>query len=91
MRTLYLNTIDYDFKSDELNGEDYVSHPVNAFHLMKRTSSWMPMIKQQIAKLENSTEQVNQNFGLLTQTASSTTGQPRNNQISWLKLVSLPA
>ena len=65
MRTLYLNNIDYDFKTDELNGEDYVSHPVNAFHLMKRTSSWMPMIKQQIAKLENSTEQVNQNLGLL--------------------------
>ena len=42
----YLENIDYPYKSD-YDSELYVSHPINAFHLMKRTSNWLSRIKQQ--------------------------------------------
>ena len=40
--------------------EAYVSHPVNAFHLMKRTSHWMPKIKNHFGKsgATNTTDEV---------------------------------
>ena len=31
---------------------DYVYHPINAFHLLKRTSKWMPKIKLKIPNLK---------------------------------------
>ena len=42
----YLENIDYPYKSD-YDAESYVSHPINAFHLMKRTSNWLSRIKHQ--------------------------------------------
>ena len=42
----YLRCLDYDLNSaDEAQAESYDSHPINAFHLMKRTSTLMPKIQ----------------------------------------------
>ena len=49
----YLDNIDHPYKSIGCDAESYVSHPINAFHLMKRTSNWMSKIKHQ---LENKTQ-----------------------------------
>ena len=37
----YLETIDFD---EEMETEDYVFHPVNAFHLLKRAAKWFPKV-----------------------------------------------
>ena len=38
---MYLKSLDYNASSRSLiNAEAYVSHPINAFHLMKRAASW---------------------------------------------------
>ena len=52
----HLDNIDYPHKSIGCDAESYVSHPINAFHLMKRTSNWMSKIKHQ---LENKTQDLN--------------------------------
>ena len=47
----YLKSIDYDWNSaDESQAESYAAHPINAFHLMKRTSMMMPKIKSALQK-----------------------------------------
>jgi len=69
----YSQNIDYDFNVDVIpndandaendaanvsnDAENYVAHPINAFHLMKRTANWMNKIKNQLLmKQENPTE-----------------------------------
>ena len=42
----YLESLDYDLNSaDDRLDESYAFHPINAFHLMKRTSTLMPKIQ----------------------------------------------
>ena len=38
----YLKLVDFDEKSET---DDYVKHPINAFHLLQRTSQWIPRLK----------------------------------------------
>ena len=38
----YLKLVDFDEKSET---DDYVKHPINAFHLLQRTSQWIPKLK----------------------------------------------
>ena len=44
-----LQAVDFDenFETDE-----YVKHPINAFHLLQRTSQWLPKLKKVIPNLE---------------------------------------
>ena len=44
----YLQAVDFDenFETDE-----YVKHPINAFHLLQRTSQWLPKLKKVIPHL----------------------------------------
>ena len=44
----YLQAVDFDenFETDE-----YVKHPINAFHLLQRTSQWLPKLKKVIPNL----------------------------------------
>ena len=45
----YLQKLDYDLSNiDESMAESYTSHPINAFHLMKRTSTLMPKIQEML-------------------------------------------
>ena len=37
----YLKLVDFDEKSET---DDYVKHPINAFHLLQRTSQWIPKL-----------------------------------------------
>ncbi len=32
--------------------EDYVKHPINAFHMLKRMAKWLPMLKSDIPSLK---------------------------------------
>ena len=45
----YLNVIDYDMFSES---SKYVLNPINAFHLLKRLSEWIPKLKSKIPKLK---------------------------------------
>ena len=38
----YLKSVDFD---EKIETEDYVKHPINAFHLLQRTSQWIPKLK----------------------------------------------
>ena len=44
----YLQAVDFDenFETDE-----YVKHPINAFHLLQRTCQWLPKLKKVIPHL----------------------------------------
>ena len=44
----YLQSVDFDEKSET---NDYVKHPINAFHLLQRTSQWIPKLKKVIPNL----------------------------------------
>jgi len=45
----YLKSLDYDLSgSKTIDAEIYVSHPINAFHLMKRTSTFMPLVNKKV-------------------------------------------
>ena len=37
----YLKLVDFDEKSET---DDYVKHPINAFHLLQRTTQWIPKL-----------------------------------------------
>ena len=38
----YLKSVDFD---EIIETEDYVKHPINAFHILQRTSQWIPKLK----------------------------------------------
>merc|ERR1711899_252857 len=40
----YLNLVDYDVETETY---EYVYHPINALHLLKRVAKWIPKIKKQ--------------------------------------------
>ena len=44
----YLKLVDFDEKSET---DNYVKHPINAFHLLQRTSQWIP--KLMVGKSQN--------------------------------------
>ena len=44
----YLQSVDFDEKTEQ---NDYVKHPINAFHLLQRTSRWIPKLKKVIPNL----------------------------------------
>ena len=45
----YLKSVDFDEKTET---EDYVYHPVNAYHLLKRTTKWIPKLTKVIPNLD---------------------------------------
>jgi hypothetical protein len=40
------------FYSLETDSEEYVFHPINAFHMMQRTATWLPKLKRLLPDLE---------------------------------------
>ena len=45
----YLKSVDFDEKTET---EEYVFHPVNAYHLLKRTTKWIPKLTKVIPNLD---------------------------------------
>ena len=45
----YLKSVDFDETTET---EDYVFHPVNAYHLLKRTTKWIPKLTKVIPNLD---------------------------------------
>ena len=45
----YLESVDFDETQDI---EEYVFHPVNAFHLLQRTTKWLPKLTKLIPNLD---------------------------------------
>ena len=45
----YLKSVDFDEKTET---EEYVFHPVNAYHLLKRTTKWIPKLAKVIPNLD---------------------------------------
>ena len=44
----YLQSVDFDEKTDT---DEYVKNPINAFHLLQRTSQWIPKLQTTIPNL----------------------------------------
>ena len=44
----YLQAVDFDEKFET---DEYVKHPINAFHMLQRTSQWLPKLKKKIPHL----------------------------------------
>ena len=44
----YLKSVDFD---EEIETDEYVKHPINAFHLLQRTSNWIPKLQKTIPNI----------------------------------------
>ncbi len=45
----YLKSVDFEEDQDSL---DYVFHPINAFHMLQRTTKWLPKLKKLLPELK---------------------------------------
>ena len=45
----YFQSVDFDEKIDT---DEYVENPINAFHLLQRTSQWIPKLQKTIPNLK---------------------------------------
>ena len=48
IRANYFRSVDFDENTET---SEYVKHPINAFHLLQRTSQWIPKLKKAIPNL----------------------------------------
>ena len=45
----YLQSIDFD---EKIETDEYVKNPINAFHILQRTSQWIPKLQKTIPNLK---------------------------------------
>ena len=41
-----------DFNDEEIETDEYVKNPINAFHILQRTSQWIPKLQKTIPNLK---------------------------------------